>query len=73
MKLIQDIIQKEFDSLLDEIKPLSGGSINDVCLIEFSGLSFVIKTNDSNAYPNMFEKEVLAYHYSINRTLKYLK
>ncbi len=59
MKLIQDIIQKEFDSLLDEIKPLSGGSINDVCLIEFSGLSFVIKTNDSNAYPNMFEKEVL--------------
>ena len=59
MKLIQDIIQKEFDSLLDAVKPLSGGSINDVFLVEFSGFSFVIKINDLDAYPHMFEKEVL--------------
>ena len=53
MKLIQDIIQKEFDSLLDAVKPLSGGSINDVFLVEFSGFSFVIKINDLSQLTNI--------------------
>tara|TARA_B100001758_G_C18335824_1_gene571497 strand:+ start:198 stop:1046 length:849 start_codon:yes stop_codon:yes gene_type:complete len=59
MKLIENIIQNEFDSFLEGIKPLSGGSINHVYLIQVSGVFFIIKLNDSDVYPDMFEKEVL--------------
>lgn len=59
MKLIENIIQSVFDSSLEVLKPLSGGSINNVYLIEVLGVFFVIKLNDLYAYPDMFEKEVL--------------
>ena len=38
MKLIENIIQIEFDSSLEVLKPLSGGSINNVYLIEVLGV-----------------------------------
>jgi len=42
---------------LRQITPLQGGSINDVFLLKCDSASFVLKLNDTDRFPNMFEKE----------------
>lgn len=40
-----------------QITPLQGGSINEVFLLKCDTASFVIKLNDTDRFPNMFERE----------------
>jgi len=42
---------------LREVTALQGGSINEVFLLKCDTANFVLKLNDTNRFPNMFEKE----------------
>lgn len=44
---------------IQSIKPVSGGSVNQSYEIKTSKKSFFLKVNELNAFPKMFEKEVL--------------
>ena len=51
------IIEKWMDKTLIEVTPLFGGDINQVYRLRFSDGESVLKLNDRNRYPAMFEKE----------------
>jgi fructosamine-3-kinase len=51
------IIEKWMDKTLIEVTPLFGGDINQVYRLRFSDSESVLKLNDRNRYPGMFEKE----------------
>ncbi|WP_438422218.1 fructosamine kinase family protein [Aquimarina macrocephali] len=54
-------LTSHFEELLSEkiiaIQPLSGGDINDVCLIHTNQQKFVAKVNSASKFPGMFEAE----------------
>ncbi len=56
MEFLNTILQQENLKLLKH-KPLQGGDINGVFLLETNKGNFVLKTNDANRFPNMFEAE----------------
>ena len=51
------IIEKWMDKTLIEVTPLFGGDINQVYKLRFSDGDSVLKLNNRNRYPAMFEKE----------------
>jgi fructosamine-3-kinase len=53
---ISNILQQENLKFLNH-KPLQGGDINDVFLVEADKGKFVIKVNDTSRFPKMFEAE----------------
>jgi len=57
VKIINKIIEIYFNSKLEKVERLSGGSINEVYLCHLSNNKVVIKINDKELYPKMFEKE----------------
>ncbi len=57
MKIINTIIEKYLDSKLKKVERLSGGSINEVYLCYLINNKIVLKINDKELYPKMFEKE----------------
>ena len=57
MEIINKIIEIYFNSKLEKVEKLSGGSINEVYLCHLSNNKIVIKINDKELYPKMFEKE----------------
>ncbi|MBC90539.1 MAG: fructosamine kinase [Flavobacteriaceae bacterium] len=57
MKIINTIIEKYLDSKLKKVERLSGGSINEVYLCYLINKKIVLKINDKELYPKMFEKE----------------
>ena len=50
-------LESTLNTTLTEIRPLSGGDINDVYLLKTEEKHFVIKVNDAKRYPNMFDLE----------------
>ncbi len=52
-------LSKILNTRIQDHSPLSGGDINAVYLLEAQGEKWVIKTNDANRYPGMFEQEKL--------------
>ncbi|MGM0636177.1 MAG: fructosamine kinase family protein [Bacteroidota bacterium] len=56
LAILKNIAQQVDLTLLDS-RVLTGGDINDVYLLTTKQGEFVIKINDKNRYPNMFEKE----------------
>ena len=57
MQIIKEIFKQHFQSNITQIKSLSGGSINQVFLVQNHKEKYVIKINDKNAFQGMFEKE----------------
>lgn len=55
-EFISNILQQENLKLLNH-KPLHGGYINEVFLVETNQGKFVLKINQANQYPGMFEAE----------------
>ncbi len=56
--VLNEIFQRENLNFLNH-KPLHGGDINDVFLVETNKGKFVIKLNDATRFPKMFEAESL--------------
>jgi fructosamine-3-kinase len=56
MEFLNTILQQE-NLKLQNHKPLHGGDINDVFLLETDKGKFVIKLNDASRFPKMFEAE----------------
>ena len=50
-------LKTEHDLVVNTHKPLSGGDINAVYLLNCKNGKYVIKTNDKNKFPEMFLKE----------------
>jgi len=50
-------LESILNTTLTEIRPLSGGDINDVYLLKTEEKHFVIKLNDAKRYPSMFDLE----------------
>ena len=59
MQIIKEIFKQHFQSNATQIKSLSGGSINQVFLVQNNKDKYVIKINDKNAFQGMFEKEAI--------------
>ena len=57
MQVIKEIYKQHFNANSTQIKSLSGGSINQVYLIQNNNKKYVIKVNDKNVFQGMFEKE----------------
>ena len=51
-------LEERFLLSIKNIKPLSGGDINDVYLLETENQNYVVKVNEVNTFPAMFKKEV---------------
>lgn len=59
---ISDVLEKiaeENDLRFSESFPLTGGDINEVFVLKGNDQKFVVKLNDANKYPGMFEAEKL--------------
>ncbi|WKK65970.1 fructosamine kinase family protein [Lutimonas zeaxanthinifaciens] len=50
-------IENRLETKLKSIKPLAGGDINKVYLLQGSESNFILKSNQSQKFPEMFEKE----------------
>tara|TARA_A100000164_G_scaffold139427_1_gene123909 strand:+ start:2093 stop:2941 length:849 start_codon:yes stop_codon:yes gene_type:complete len=57
VEIINKIIETYFNSKLEKVDRLSGGSINEVYLCHLINNKIVLKINDKKLYPKMFEKE----------------
>ncbi len=55
--LVKGIIEDRLSVKIESMSPLSGGDINDVYKINSSKGQFLIKSNDRELFPEMFEKE----------------
>jgi len=51
------LLAEQEDLQLNNARPLSGGDINEVQHLSCKEGEFVVKINDRNAYPKMFERE----------------
>ncbi|MBA82560.1 MAG: fructosamine kinase [Leeuwenhoekiella sp.] len=52
-------LSEYLDSPITQTSALTGGDINDVYKLDTRNNSYVVKTNDANAYPDMFKLEKL--------------
>ena len=52
-------LSEYLDSPITQTSALTGGDINDVYKLDTGNSSYVVKTNDANAYPDMFKLEKL--------------
>lgn len=52
-------LSEYLDSPVTQTSVLTGGDINDVYKLDTASKSYVVKINDAEAYPNMFELEKL--------------
>jgi len=62
MKHIYEIIERELDEEITSLKRCSGGSINEVVECRTNNHHLVLKINDAEQFPKMFEKEVKGLH-----------
>lgn len=53
----EQLLEEKLSQKILQIKPISGGDINDVYFINTKEKDFVLKVNSTSDYPKMFEKE----------------
>lgn len=59
----KEFLENQLKSSIKNSKPLYGGDINDVYLIETENQSLVLKTNAKTLFPKMLEKEYCALEF----------